>query len=219
MRGLVLACGRGAPEIPAVTGLEVVPVPERPGKADVDPVLGEHDRVIVAGTDADLAAVVVRLLRKDRLAAVTVGFVPAGPESAVASLWQLPVDPRRALALAVEGEVDPVPLIRDDSGGVLLGRGSVGPVRGVAYCDDEVALRGAARSIVVEPDDAGGPGLVARVTKGLLFKRPVTVAGRAFQLGCVPAVPTLDGVAHPRAVNRWTWYRHTEDLRLIRGLL
>jgi hypothetical protein len=26
-----------------------------------------------------------------------------------------------------------------------------------------------------------------------------------------------DGVAHPRPVRRWTWYRHTADLRLVRA--
>jgi hypothetical protein len=25
----------------------------------------------------------------------------------------------------------------------------------------------------------------------------------------------VDGVPHPRPVTRWTWYRHTEDLRAI----
>ncbi|WP_158884246.1 hypothetical protein [Amycolatopsis anabasis] len=220
MRGLVLVCGRGAPALPAVEGLRVETVGERPGKAEVDPLLAEPgvDHVTVAGTDADLAAVVLRLLRKEKLGAVSVGFVPADPASAVAGLWRLPVDPAAALALALRGEVDPVPLLRDDSGGVLVGRGTFGPVRGVAYCDDAVALRGPARSIVVEPDDEGGPGLVARVTRGLIFKRPATVTGRAFQLGCIPAIPVSDGVPHPRAVKRWTWYRHTEDLRLVRGL-
>jgi hypothetical protein len=217
---MVLACGADAPALPVVDGLDVHRVPERPGKAEVDPLLAESGgHVIVAGRDADLAAVVVRLLRKEKLGEISVGFVPASTDSAVAGLWRLPTEPARALALALRGDVDPVPLIRDDSGGVLVGRGTLGPVRGVAYCDDAVALRGAARTVAVEPDDEGGPGLVARVTRGLIFKRPLTVTGRAFQIGCIPAVPVLDGVTHPRPVNRWTWYRHTEDLRLVRGLL
>ncbi|MTD57690.1 hypothetical protein GKO32_27480 [Amycolatopsis sp. RM579] len=217
MRGQVLLCGASAPVLPEVDGLVVHRVGERPGKAEVDALLDEG-LLIVAGTDADLAAVVLRLVRKEKLATTRVGFVPLDPTSEVAALWRLPTDPARALTLATQGEVDPVPLVRDDNGGVLVGRGTFGAIRGVAYCDDDVALRGTARSVEVTPDVDGGPGLIVRVTKGLVFKRPVIFAGRAFQLGCVPTRPTSDGVPFPRVVTRWTWYRHTEDLRLVRGL-
>ncbi|RZQ65465.1 hypothetical protein EWH70_04995 [Amycolatopsis suaedae] len=213
----MLLCGPDTPELPGVD-LRVERVGSRPGKADVDPLLPEADHLVVVGTDADLAAVVLRLLRKERLTGTTVGYVTTDPDSAVAELWRLPVDPVRALALAVRGDVDPVPLIRDDAGGVLVGSGRIGPVRGVGYCDDDVALRGAARTVEVTPDPDGGAGLVVRVTRGLVFRRPVTFSGRAFQLGCIPAVPEYDGVRHPRPMKRWTWYRHTEDLRLVRGL-
>ncbi|GAA1980228.1 hypothetical protein [Amycolatopsis minnesotensis] len=217
VRGLVLLCGRGAPVSGELDGFEVRTVADRPGKADVDPHLGDVDRIVVAGTDAALASVIVRLLRKDALSRVAVGFVPAAANSAVAARWGLPTGAAEALKVAAHGDPDPVPLIRDDSGGVLVGKGTVGPIRGVAYCDDEVALRGAAREIAVTPDPDGGTGLVARVTKGLLFKRPATFRGRAFQIGCVPAVPVLDGVPFPRQISKWTWYRHTADLRLARG--
>jgi hypothetical protein len=218
VRGLVLACGPDSPNFPEVDGLRVEHVPAVPGKADVDPLLGESDHFIVAGTDADLAAVVLRLLRKEQLTKVSVGYVPSSPASVVAAIWQLPPTPIRALALALRGDVDPVPLIRDDSGGVLVGRGTFGTVRGVGYCDEHNVLRGPARAIEVEPDDQGGPGLSVRVVKGAFFKRPVDYTGRAFQLGCVPTRPVSDGVPFPRAVSKWTWYRHTEDLRLVRGL-
>ncbi|TVT23538.1 hypothetical protein FNH06_09970 [Amycolatopsis acidiphila] len=217
MRGRVLVCGASAPAVPEVDGLTVHRVGERPGKAEVDDLL-DADPLIVAGTDADLAAVVLRLLRKEKLASTRVGYVPADPASEVAALWGLPTDPVRALALAIQGEVDPVPLLRDDNGGVLVGRGTFGAIRGVAYCDDDLALRGTARSVEVSPDSEGGSGLTVRVVKGLVFKRPVTLSGRAFQLGCIPTRPTSDGVPFPRAITRWTWYRHTEDLRLVRGL-
>jgi len=142
--------------------------------------------------------------------------VPSSPESAVAALWGLPKTPLQALALALRGEVDPVPLIRDDVGGVLVGRGLLRLVRGVAYADEQVALRGPASSIEVTPDQ-GGPGLAVRVVKGTIFKRPTTYSSRAFQIGCIPTRPVSDDVVHGRAVNKWTWYRHTEDLRLVRG--
>ncbi len=200
-------------------------VPERPGKAAVDPILAEASELddgagadlIVVGSDADLAAVVLRLLRTDRLAGTSVGFVPAGRRSQVAMLWRLPIDPARALALASRGEGSQVPLIRDDKGGVLLGCATIGPVRGEAYCDDTRAFRGLARRIAVTPDNTGGQGVVARVSTGRWVRRTTTLAGRAFQLGCEPAAPTIDGVPQPREANRWTWYRHTEDLWLVHG--
>jgi hypothetical protein len=218
VRGIVVACGADSPGFEDVDDVESVRVPSRPGKAEIDPLLGEHDHLVVSGTDADLNAVVLRLLRKEALSGVSVGFVPATPDSAVAGLWGLPTSPLHALALALRGEVDPVPLIRDDVGGVLVGRGQLGMVRGVAYCDDRVALRGPASSIEVTPDP-GGPGLAVRVVKGAIFKRPTTLYSRAFQIGCIPTRPRSDGVAYDRAMSRWTWYRHTEDLRLVRGAM
>jgi len=188
---LVVACGD------AGAGPEWTRVPAVPTRDDLDPLLaGDPERVVVLGTDADLAAVVLRLLRTDRLA-VPVGFVPAG-RSAVARLWGLPS--RRA----------DVPLVRDDSGGVLLGRGTVGPVHGEAYCDDQLALRGRASSIEVSPHPAG---VLGTVHSGLLRRR--RCHGRAFQIGCHATSVTCDGVTHPREVKRWTWYRHTEDLQAV----
>ncbi|MFL6143415.1 MAG: hypothetical protein ACJ72N_16315 [Labedaea sp.] len=204
MGALVLACGVAASR-PNWTA-----VPARPARADLDPLLGTGpERVVVVGTDADLAAVVLRLLRTERLE-LPVGFVPvhrAG--SAVARLWRLPAGRDAAMALATGGRPRALPLVRDDSGGVLLGRGVTGPVRGEAYCDDQLALRGRARRIEVRPGPAGVHGLVVL---GGLARRPASFDGRAFQLGCEPARVTVDGVEHPRPVRRWTWYRHTEDL-------
>ena len=39
---------------------------------------------------------------------------------------------------------------------------------------------------------------------------------RAAQFGGEPVAPVYDGVTHPRSLNRWTWYRHTADLRIVR---
>ncbi|MEU5696032.1 hypothetical protein [Actinosynnema sp. NPDC020468] len=220
MRGIVLACGNTqSPLITDGDRLEVREVPSRPGKAHVDPVLAESGdaRLVVLGTDADLNAVVLRLLRTERLADVAVGYVPVEPDSAVADLWGLPTDRGRALDLALSGEPDRVPLVRDDVGGVLVGLGRLGPVRGVGYADDTVVLRGQASRIEVVPDRE--LGLVVRVVnKRLLGSKVKTTAGRAFQLGCLPVEVRSDGVAHPRPMGKWTWYRHTEDLRLVRGL-
>ena len=205
MGSLVVACGVAAAH-PSWRA-----VPAVPARLDLDPLLAEGpDRVVVVGTDASLAAVVVRLLRTDRLAEVAVGFVPE-PRSTVARLWNLPPGRDAALELATTGSAAPIPLVRDDSGGVLMGLGRVAPVDGEAYCDDQLALRGRARAIEVTPDPAGVAG---RVVRGRL-RRPEIFRGRAFQIGCEPTTATHDGITHPRRVNRWTWYRHTEDLRAI----
>ena len=205
MGALVLACGKdaGHAQSPALADrddMELHRVPSRPGKEDVDHLvkaLGER-RLVVIGSDADLAAVTLRLLRTERLPDVTVGFIPTEQDSTVASLWDLPLDAGRAIDVALTGEPDPVPLLRDDNGGVLVGRGVIGPIRGMAYCDESVVLRGQASRITVSPDPDRGAGLLVQVTKRALVVKRVTAAqGRACQIGCVPAIVQLEiGRAH-----------------------
>ncbi|MDX3657530.1 hypothetical protein PV646_09470 [Streptomyces sp. ID05-26A] len=196
---------------------DVVAVPARPGKDDVDRHL-DADRLVVVGTDADLAAVALRLLRKEKLGSVALGYVPAA-DSSVAALWGLSTDPARALDVALNGDVDPVPLVRDDVGGVLVGLGVLAPVRGVGYSDADNVLRGQASRIECTPDPDGGLGLQIRIVNKRLLGSKVRVSRpRAFQLGCLPTTVVLDGHKHPRPMDKWTWYRHTEDLRLVRGV-
>lgn len=224
MHALALACGNRKwisqlTEFARHGEWELHQVPAQPDKDALKPVLDElaERRLVVIGEDADLAAVALRLLRTERLDDVVLGFVPASRHSEVAATWGLPVDMERALDVALHAEPDPVPLVRDDNGGVLVGMGVLGPVRGVAYCDDEQVLRGFASRIEVRPDP--DQGLAVRVIRrGLLGKRTRRVTGRAFQIGCIPTRPLHDGVRHPRTIGRWIWYRHTSDLRLVRGL-
>jgi hypothetical protein len=191
-------------------------MPARPGRAELDPLLAGLDgrHLVVCGTDADLAAVLLRLLRTDVLRSVPVGYVPVAA-SAVAQLWGLPTDLSAAADSALHGDPDRVPLVRDDAGGVLIGHGVVAPVDGVAYCDDEVVLRGRASRLEVTPDREFG--LIVRVVRrGLPVRRVRRAAGRAVQLGCQPTDVWRDGVVD-RTTDRWTWYRHTEDWYLIRN--
>ena len=190
-------------------------IPARPGRGELDGTLAGLDgrRLVVCGTDADLAAVLLRLLRTDTLAAVAVGYVPAKTSSVVARLWGLPTAPVAAATLALHGNPCLVPLVRDDAGGVLVGLGVVRPVDGVAYCDNNPVLRGVASRLEVRPDRA--LGLVVRVVhRRLVGRRVHRVIGRAVQLGCQPTGVWRDGVA-ARITDRWTWYRHTEDWLLI----
>ncbi|HXV94592.1 MAG TPA: hypothetical protein VD813_14905 [Pseudonocardia sp.] len=214
----------GPPAAPA--GVVSVMLPARPGRAEIDPVLTAHDprRIVVAGADADLAAVLQRLLRTDRLH-VEVGYVPSHRSSAAAAAWGLPTG-RAAAPLAFEGDAGPVPLVRDDAGGVLVGRAEIRALVGEVYCDHVLVLRGPAPRLVVSP----GPGGIAaragrgrRAPDGRLRAVPIRASagwgsarGRAVQVGGMPFTVVSDGVAHPREVRRWAWYRHVGDWLLVR---
>src|ERR1700761_7511404 len=85
VRAMVLACGRAV-----CTAAPVHTVPARPGRDDVDPLLSGVDRIVVLGDDADLAAVVLRLLRTERLD-IAVGH--ATTEAAIATALPRPPQP------------------------------------------------------------------------------------------------------------------------------
>ena len=205
----------------ALAGLPTVVLPSCPGREELDPVLRDLTarRLVVAGTDADLAAVLVRLLRRELLD-VEVAYVPRG-RSAAARAWGLPRDPA---ALALDGVAAPVPLIRDDAGGVLVGRARA-RLRGEVYCDETLVLRGAGR-VVVAPGPNGIAVRASRTgrapdgrTRAVPPRAPAgrgSAVGRAVQLGGAAFTPELDGVPHPRTVTRWAWYRHTADWLLVR---
>jgi len=217
---LILGCGSAVTsgdwrKLAASTASEPHEIPATPSRNDVDPLLEADgiERLVVHGTDADLAAVVLRLMRIERVTELPVGYVPVDRrQSAVARLWGLPA---RTVDTALTGSVRPFPLVRDDAGGVLVGLGVLPAVRGTVYCDDTVALRGAADRIEVVPHADEGVEVTV-VRRGLLRSRTATFTGRAVQFGVDATVPVRDGVDHPRAMTRWTWYRHTEDLRAIR---
>jgi hypothetical protein len=153
--------------------------------------IGDSRRVIVIGSDADLAAVLTHLLRADRLD-VEVGHV------------RRPWDARRALT----GRAQRVPLIRDETGTVIVGaaewRGD--PLHGEAVVDDTVLFDGDVAGVRIERTRTM-PGLRATVL-GRFPRR--WVVGRAVQLGADGAVVVRDGVPAPRPVRRSTFYRHTE---------
>jgi hypothetical protein len=151
----------------------------------------DHRRVVVVGSDADLAAVLTRLLRAERLD-VEVGHV------------RRPWAARRART----GEAQRVPLIRDETGTVIVGsaewRGD--PLQGEAVVDDDVLFDGEVAGVRIEPTPTM-PGLRAAV---LGRGRRRWVSGRAAQLGTDAGLLVRDGAPAPRPVRRSTFYRHTE---------
>lgn len=158
--------------------------------------IADHRRVIVAGSGAELAAVLTALLRADRL----------DVEVAHATSWW---SARRALSTAARR----VPLIRDETGTVIAAaaewRGCDGEaLQGEAVVDDHVLFDGAVPGVRVEPTP-NPPGLRAAVLSR--HGRPVSWAtGRAAQLGTPGVMVTRDGVSAPRPLRRSTFYRHTE---------
>jgi hypothetical protein len=187
--------------------------------AQIDAAIGTCRRVIVAGCDADLAAVLTRLLRTDRLD-VEVGYAPRRRSSAtrayrLRSGW---LGARRAGS----GVAQRVPLIRDEAGVVLAGAAfwlpeadaAGGRVYGEAVVDDTTLFDGGATGVRIEPTLAA-PGLRAGLLPGHL--RPGRwVSGRAAQLGTTGARVVRDGVPAARPVRRSTFYRHIEGWLLVR---
>ena len=159
-----------------------------------------HRRVLVVGSDADLASVLTRLLKADRLD-VEVGHA--------AGWWTA----RRAR----RGTARRVPLIRDEAGHVIVGsaewRGEDGaPLHGEAVVDDTQLFDGEVTGIRIEPTNAM-PGLRACVIRP---GRDHWLVGRAAQLGTTGAVVTRDAEQSPKIVRRSTFYRHTRGWLLVR---
>jgi hypothetical protein len=186
-----------------------LPTRQADGGDDIDAAAGHCSRLIVVGSDADLAAVLTRLLRTDRLD-VEVGHATGS--------W--------AARRARRGSARRVPLIRDDSGHVIVGaaewrgedgaaewRGEDGaPLRGEAVVDDTLLFDGAVVGVRIEPTGSM-PGLRACVIRQ---GRRRWVAGRAAQLGTTGAVAVRDGVPGGRIVRRSTFFRHTQGWLLVR---
>ncbi|MFE1595389.1 hypothetical protein [Nocardia sp. NPDC058705] len=172
-------------------------------------------RLIVLGADASLAAVLTHLMRTERLH-VEVGFVPVDPTYA-SKVYQTGTG-NAAAKRAVEGRAIETPLIRDDTGTVLVGRASITGVDGAklvgeAYVDDTMLFSGTVTTMLISPTMTM-PGVRARVRKGL--RKRTWVSGRAAQLGTPGGVVTRDGVTAERTVPRSTFYRFEQPWLLVR---
>lgn len=222
LRRLDALCDAHLPEDPTPTLDEIAAQPDvahlsTPGPAPQAPYLAEPLRVVVAGTDAALSAVITRLMRRDSLW-VEVGYVPV-EESPASVNWAIPVG---AVALAHYGTVNPVPLIRNDRSIAVAGSAVIALDAGEIIVDDTPILRGdrdyGAR--LVPQTDAPGIAAVTLLdasgrTRGL-FRSPRVETGRAVQVGGENIMVTVDGVTHPRPVTRATFYRHLRDLQIVR---
>lgn len=202
--------------------LRDIPASTVTAPADIDAMTGCR-RVIVVGSDADLAAVLTRLLRTDRLD-VELAYLPRWRTTA-SRAYGLPTG-RRAVRLARAGTAQRVPLIRDDGGHALVGAalwvgatefdsGSpTASLHGEAVVDDTVLFDGEVTAIRVEPMRMQ-PGLRAAALSRRM--RPTRwVSGRAAQLGSPGAFVVRDGETFTRSMRRSTFYRHTTGWLAVR---
>ncbi len=177
-------------------GLAALPCHEIAAGADVDVAIEAVRRVVVVGDDADLATVLTRLIRLDRLD-IEVAHTPGR------------LGARRARSTVAQR----VPLIRDDTGTVVVGSALWLPpdgaraLHGEAVIDDDLLFDGEVSGVRIEPT-AAMPGLRATVLGGGVGPRRWR-SGRAAQLGTIGARVVRDGVPAPREVTRSTFYRHT----------
>lgn len=193
-----------------------------PGR-EIDPLL--NGRIVVIGEENQLAAVVLRMLRLGLLGApdtgppeniTPVGYIPL-QHNGFSRRWRLGTGVA-GVETACRGDVHPVPIARDDNGGVLVGQGEIDAPHGTVYLDEHLLLRGTASRIVVRPDTPAGLSVTVERARPLKLppKREVR-AGRALTMGFDAPTPIVgDGLRRPREMSRWTWYAHTEPLHLAR---
>lgn len=183
---------------------------------NLDTVIGRYSRLIVVGADADLGA-------------GTDSAVAHRPARRRGGLCAAPAQPRdpglplagraRAARRARCGVARRVPLIRDETGSVIVGRAQWLPaeeqalIHGEAVVDDTVLFDGDVAGVCIEPT-LTLPGLRAAVDGAGKWRR--WIGGRAAQLGTTGAAVLRDGVAAPRPVRRSTFYRNVEGWLLVR---
>lgn len=213
---VLLFAGRSLPR--ALRGLSTVQVAEADtdNSGVLDAAINRYRRLVVVGGDADLARVLTRMLRADRLD-VEVGYAPPRRTPATTA-YRLPAG-WRAVRRARRGTARPVPLVRDDAGTALVGVGrwlpvdGAGVLRGEGIVDDAALFDGDVAGVLIEPIGTA-PGLRAGIPqRGGRVRRWVT--GRAAQLGTTGALVVRDGVYGTRTVKRSTFYRHIEDWLLV----
>ncbi len=83
-------------------------------------------RVVVAGGDGSLHAVVAALHRRQELGDVVLGLIPLGTGNDFARGADIPLEPEKAAHLVLEGEVRPVDLIVDEVGNVVVNNVHIG---------------------------------------------------------------------------------------------
>ncbi len=83
-------------------------------------------RIVVAGGDGSLHAVVAALHRRHDLSDSVLGLLPLGTGNDFARCMDIPLDPEAAARLLLQGEVRPVDMLVDELGGIVVNNVHVG---------------------------------------------------------------------------------------------
>jgi YegS/Rv2252/BmrU family lipid kinase len=83
-------------------------------------------RIVVAGGDGSIHAVIAALYRRNELADKVVGLIPLGTGNDFARGNDLPLDPAEAAGIVLNGEPRPVDLIVDELGEIVVNNVHVG---------------------------------------------------------------------------------------------
>jgi len=174
--GSVAVLRFGARQLPGpLNGLPVHKAESAADVAAIDAAVGPYQRLVVVGTDADLAAVLTLLLRAGRLD-VEVGYAPRRRTTAT-RVYRVPAG-RRAARRARRGSAQRVPLIRDETGSAIVGAAHWHPtvdaqlLHGEAVVDDAVLFDGDVAGVRIEPHGCQA----ARRAAGWPVERPSSAA-------------------------------------------
>lgn len=163
--------------------------------------------------DAFLALVLARLMATERLD-VAVAYV-SPIRTAGTKILGLPHGARAAaIATNPDARIQSLPLVRDDTGQVLVGEGDhVFTGAGVTTADDTTIYDGLSGDAVISVEPTmSEPGLRAR--RARWFGGGWTPA-RAVQSGGESITVVRNGIRDGRSVTRSTFYRHHTDWRLL----
>ena len=83
-------------------------------------------RIVVAGGDGSLHAVVAALHRRNDLARSVLGLIPLGTGNDFARVMGIPLEPEDAATVILEGRVRPVDMMVDELGGIVVNNVHVG---------------------------------------------------------------------------------------------
>ncbi len=150
-------------------------------------------RIVVAGGDGSLHAVVAALYRRHELDHTVVGLLPMGTGNDFARSLDIPLDLEEAARVILAGEVRPMDLVVDELGEVVVNNVHVG-------AGAQASRRGARWK-----DRLGQVGL-GRVNLGKLGY-PIGAALAAFQPPSVHMHVEVDGRSSPTSTGRCSWWR------------
>jgi diacylglycerol kinase (ATP) len=98
----------------------------KPGELDGVLQRAGSRRIVIAGGDGSLHAVIAALYRRHDLAGAVVGLLPMGTGNDFARTLEIPLDLDEAAGIILSGEVRPMDLLVDELGEIVVNNVHVG---------------------------------------------------------------------------------------------